>query len=361
MTRLPVISSSRHVGHAPAMEIIAGAPIPSIDSVERIDAVRRVMASNPAFQFEEAESCGVEPILAVHSAELLEFFEKVWERQADRRPPGTDFLIADTFLHERLRAGLGPLEAHTGQAGEMGRFTFDTIAAIGPHTYDAMRSSADVAVTAAERIAAGSPAAVALTRPPGHHAGHDLFGGGTFLNNGAIAAQHLIEKGCRRVAILDLDYHHGNGTQSIFYDRKDVFFASIHASPAETYPFFTGWENERGSGPGEGANLNVLLPPDTSGDGYLELLRAPIEAIDEHRPEILIVGLGLDTYVDDPFDGGLRIPDYSRIGAAVAELGIPTLVMLEGGYNLHGVGPGFAAWMNGFVRQHRLEREGVES
>src|SRR4051794_41261004 len=137
MPDLPVISSPRHIGHAPTVEIIAGATIPSIDSIERIEVVERALRRETGYRFERPVEHGEEPILAVHSPALLDFLAHAWERHGDRRPPGTDLLIADTFLHERLRAGLGPATPRPGSAGEMGEFTFDTIAAIGPYTYDA--------------------------------------------------------------------------------------------------------------------------------------------------------------------------------------------------------------------------------
>jgi acetoin utilization deacetylase AcuC-like enzyme len=343
---VPVFTSTKHFGHAPSVEVIGGAVVPSIDSVERVEVIERALERERGYRFEPPQTHGDAPILAVHSSELLDFLAHAWERHSAGRPDGTDLLIADTFLHERLRAGLGPPVGRPRSAGAMGAFTFDTIAAIGPQTYSAARASVDLALSAVDALLAGAPAVLGLTRPGGHHATADLFGGGTFLNNCAIAAQRLLDLGLNRVAILDLDYHHGNGTQSIFYDRGEALFASIHASPAEAYPFHIGWEEERGSGAGEGATINVLLPADTPGPAYLDLLAPLLEDIAGFDPDALIVGLGLDTHVDDPFAGALRTPDYGLIGAAVGALGIPTVALLEGGYNLEGVGAG-VAWMEG--------------
>lgn len=345
--QIPVISSPAHVGHAPAMEIIAGVPIPSIDMVERVDVIERALVRESGYRFERGREHGEEPILAVHSAAMVEFLRTAWERYGHLCPEGSEAIVADTFVHARLRAGLEPLEECRHGPPTIGEFTFDTIAAVGPDTFAAARAAVDVALTGVDEVLAGAPLALSLCRPPGHHATRDLFGGGTYLNNAAIAAEELRRSGLERVAILDTDYHSGNGTQSIFYDRGDVLFASIHASPARAYPFHVGWEEERGVGDGTGATLNVHLPPDTGGAGYLELLAPVLARIADFEPQALVVSLGFDTYVDDPFDGGLRIGDYGEIGRAVGELRLPTLAVLEGGYNLEGLGAGLAAWMEG--------------
>ncbi|MBS1881993.1 MAG: histone deacetylase family protein [Actinobacteria bacterium] len=347
MAQIPVISSPAHVGHAPAMEIIAGVSIPSIDMIERVDVIERALVRESGYRFERGREHGDEALLAVHSPAMVEFLRTAWERYGHLRPEGTDVIVADTFVHERLRAGLEPLEECREGPATIGEFTFDTIAALGPDTFAAARASVDVALTGVDELLAGERLALALCRPPGHHATRDLFGGGTYLNNVAIAAEELRRSGHERVAILDTDYHSGNGTQSIFYDRGDVFFASIHASPARAYPFHVGWEGERGAGDGRGATLNVHLPPDTGGAGYLELLAPVLSRIAAFEPDVLVVSLGFDTYVDDPFDGGLKIGDYAEIGRAIGELGLPTLAVLEGGYNLEGLGAGLAAWMEG--------------
>jgi acetoin utilization deacetylase AcuC-like enzyme len=344
---VPVFTSTKHFGHAPSVEVIGGAVVPSIDSVERIEVIERALERERGYRFEPPQAHGDGHILAVHSPELLDFLAHAWERHSAGRPDGTDLLIADTFLHERLRAGLEPPVGRPRSAGAMGTFTFDTIAAIGPRTYSAARASVDIALSAVDALGDGAPVVLGLTRPGGHHATADLFGGGTFLNNCAIAAQRLLDRGLDRVAVLDLDYHHGNGTQSIFYDRPEVLTASVHASPAEAYPFHVGWEDERGAGAGAGTTINVLLPADTAGPAYLDLLAPVLEEIDAFGADALVVGLGLDTHADDPFAGALQTADYGRLGAAVGELGIPTVALLEGGYNLEGLGAGVAAWMEG--------------
>lgn len=347
MDQIPVISSPAHVGHAPATEIIAGVAIPSIDMVERIDVIERALVRESGYRFERAREHGDEPLLAVHSPAMIEFLATAWERFGHLCPDGTEVIVADTFVHSRLRAGLEPLKECRQGPATLGEFTYDTIAALGPDTFGAVRAGVDVALTGVDELLAGESLVLSLCRPGGHHVTRDLFGGGTYLNNAAIAAEELRRSGRERVAILDTDYHSGNGTQSIFYDRGDVFFASIHASPARAYPFHVGWEGERGVGEGLDATLNVHLPADTNGAGYLELLAPVLERIAAFEPEALVVSLGFDTYVDDPFDGGLRIGDYAEIGRAIGALRVPTLAVLEGGYNLEGLGAGLAAWMEG--------------
>jgi acetoin utilization deacetylase AcuC-like enzyme len=177
-----------------------------------------------------------------------------------------------------------------------------------------------------------------LTRPPGHHASRDVFGGYCYLNNVAIAARWLADQGMR-VAILDVDYHHGNGTQAIFYDRPEVYFVSIHADPTFAYPHFLGFSDENGVGAGENANLNLPLPAGTDWVRYAEALTRALGQVASFSPDVLLVSLGLDTYVDDPiaqFD--LRTEDYLRMGEKIARARLPTLFVFEGGYNIDALG-----------------------
>ncbi|WP_455774165.1 histone deacetylase family protein, partial [Burkholderia stabilis] len=182
-------------------------------------------------------------------------------------------------------------------------------------------------------------AAFALCRPPGHHAGREYMGGYCYLNNAAIAAQHGIAQGAARVAVLDVDFHHGNGTQDIFYERADVLFASIHGEPHVSYPYFSGYADERGAGAGEGFNLNLPLPKGTQWDTYATALGHAADAIVAHAPDLLVVSLGVDTFEHDPISHfRLRSPDYLRIGEALARLNLPTLFVMEGGYMVEEIG-----------------------
>lgn len=243
-------------------------------------------------------------------------------------------------LHERRK---GDIES------QLGSYAFDTATPIIKGTWSAARMAADVALSGAHAIAQGERCAFALTRPPGHHASSDVFGGYCYLNNVAIAAQWLCDQGLKP-AILDVDYHHGNGTQSIFYSRDDVFFCSIHADPAFAYPHYLGFADEGGAAQGEGANLNLPLPGGTSWEGYADALALAISALRKFGPDILLVSLGLDTYENDPICRfRLKTPDYLRMGAAIAGLGKPTLFVFEGGYHIDALADNTANVLEGFV------------
>ena len=208
--------------------------------------------------------------------------------------------------------------------------------------------SAQTALTALDAVLGGEPAAFALCRPPGHHAGADYLGGYCYLNNAAIAAQAALAAG-RRVAVLDIDYHHGNGTQDIFLARGDMFFASIHADPATDYPYYWGHADERGAGDGEGANLNLPLPRGTAFPAYERPLGAALDMVAARSPDLLVVSFGADTYEGDPISGfNLRTDDYPRLASRIAALGVPTLIVMEGGYAVDDLGRNVSAFLSGF-------------
>jgi acetoin utilization deacetylase AcuC-like enzyme len=189
----------------------------------------------------------------------------------------------------------------------------------------------------------------ALTRPPGHHAGADFFGGYCFINNAAGAAQACIDDGAGRVSVLDVDYHHGNGTQSIFYERADVLVQSIHGDPKTEYPYYLGHADETGSGGGTGFNWNYPLPAGTDAATWFDALEAACSRIRGFRPEVLVVSLGVDTFVRDPISKfRLDTPDYLQLGARLAALRLPTLFVLEGGYAVAEIGANVAGVLRGF-------------
>lgn len=206
-------------------------------------------------------------------------------------------------------------------------------------------------MTGAARLVAGDRSAFALSRPPGHHAARDYYGGYCFLNNAAIAAQYLRDNGASRVAILDVDYHHGNGTQSIFYDRSDVLFVSIHADPKQEYPFFLGHADERGQGDGAGYNLNLPLPWQTGADAWFGALETGLARVREYQPDFVVVSLGVDTYVGDPISQfRLESNDYLDMGKRIGDLGAPLLFVLEGGYAVADVGTNVTNVLHGAMR-----------
>ena len=223
--------------------------------------------------------------------------------------------------------------------GKLGFFSMDAGSPINAGTWSAVSASANSALTGIDLLSRGEKAAFALCRPPGHHAGREYMGGYCYLNNAAIAAQRCIEQGAKRVAVLDVDFHHGNGTQDIFYDRNDVLFASIHGDPSVSFPYFSGFADERGIGEGEGFNLNMPLPKGTDMNQYEPVLRQACSAIARHAPDALVVSLGVDTFEGDPISHfRLRTPDYLRVGEILASLNAPTLFVMEGGYMVDEIG-----------------------
>jgi acetoin utilization deacetylase AcuC-like enzyme len=216
-------------------------------------------------------------------------------------------------------------------------------------SYEAALGAVDVALTAADLLLAGDTAVYGLARPPGHHCPRSAFGGYGLLNYSAAATAYLADW-VGRVAVLDLDYHHGNGTQQIFYQRADVLYVSLHADPDRAYPYFIGWPDEVGAGTGEGFNLNLPLPPGCTNDGYLASLQTALERISGHNATVLVVSLGLDTYGQDPIaDFALSTDVYAEVGRRVAGLGVPTLVLQEGGYFVPKLGENARTWLRGLL------------
>jgi len=287
------------------------------------------------------DDAGLGPIAALHSPEYVTFLRSIYSRWQRIEGAGAEVI---PNVHPAARSNSYPRSA----VGQAGYHQADTACPIGAGTWEAAYWSAQTAVTGADLLAEGARAAYALCRPPGHHAFGDLAGGFCFLNNAGIAAERL-RAGGRRAAILDVDVHHGNGTQGIFYDRDDVLTVSIHADPARFYPFFWGHADERGTGRGRGYNLNLPLARGTGDEDYLKVLDRALERVMNFGAEALVVALGLDAYVGDPFKGlAITTPGFARIGAAIAGLGIPALFVQEGGYLCAELGQNLTAVLTGF-------------
>ncbi len=230
-----------------------------------------------------------------------------------------------------------------------GYYCIDTFTPLYPHAYEAARRAADVALTAAEEIRRGAAIAYALCRPPGHHAERRVYGGFCYFNNAAIAAQFLSRDG--RVAVLDIDFHHGNGTQDIFYRRPDVLTVSIHGHPNFAYPYFSGFADEEGEEEGRGCNLNLPLPDQADETRYLTALDKALYRIRRFKPAVLVLSVGFDTIAGDPTGSfQLRPSSLKKIGALIGSLRYPLLVVQEGGYNLRNLRLGLPALFGGLVK-----------
>lgn len=336
-----VLAAERQKLHYPRHYLVNGIQEENPEMPERVERLLKG-AKDAGCEIVEPVSYGQGPIAAVHTPEYLQFLEHIHTRW--KRMQGAADAVTPN-IHPSGRDGVYPASA----VAQAGWHMADASCPIADGTWESSCWSAWSAVHAAELVLAGEGAAYALCRPPGHHAFADMAGGFCYLNNTAIAAERLGRKH-GRVAILDVDLHHGNGTQSIFYTRDDVLTVSLHADPVRFYPFFWGHADERGHGRGLGYNLNLPLPRGSRDDAYLTALDTALARIRAFAPDALVIALGLDAFEGDPF-GGLAISTegYGRIGGAVAAaLKLPTVIVQEGGYLCDELGANLTAFLTGF-------------
>lgn len=342
MDPVPVVAGDAHRAHDPPYEVNYGEVVrPVYERVERAERIRDALAA-AGHPLVEPTPHGIEPLLAVHEPSLLRFLERGWA--AWRADGGPEVLIPDSFPIPRLARGGG--RDLGGGVGRPGWFCFDTATPMVAGSFTAALAAADAALTAADLVAAGAPAVYALCRPPGHHAGPGYYGGFCFLNNAAIAARSLHRLG--RVAVVDVDFHHGNGTQDVFWEDPEVLYVSLHGDPAGHYPHFTGAADETGGGPGAGTNRNLPLPDGTGDDEYLASLGEAMAVVAGFDPATLVVSAGFDTFAGDPI-GAFQVTTegFRHIGAALAAAGRPTVVVQEGGYAVEALGANALALLRG--------------
>jgi acetoin utilization deacetylase AcuC-like enzyme len=329
--------SPRQFAHAPAVELHNGAFAPFAEHPGRLRSMLDAIGAT-----EEPADQGEAPLLRVHPQAYLDFLKSAHREWREAGRPGDAAGYAWPVVRRRPLA-LDRIDA------KLGHFSYDASTPISDGTWESAYWSAQTALGALDAVLQGERTAFALCRPPGHHCGADYMGGYCYLNSAAVAAEAAIAAGRRRVAILDVDYHHGNGTQDIFYARGDVFFASIHADPATDYPFFWGMADETGEGEGEGATLNLPLPRGTDLAAYEPALDRALEAIAAFAPDLLVCSYGADTFVGDPISHfRIETDDYPLIARRIASLGVPTLVVMEGGYAVDRLGANVAAFLSGF-------------
>lgn len=323
--------------HAPAAEFFNGALHPAAEHPGRVDAILAAIGLTEA-----PTDHGEEPLLRVHPRGYLDFLKSAHAEWRALGREGDAFPYAFPVVRRRQIA-LGRIDAL------LGRYSYDTAAPIAQGTWTACYWAAQTALSALGAVLDGDASAFALCRPPGHHAGADYLGGYCYLNNAAIAAEAAIAAGRGKVAILDVDYHAGNGTQDIFYARGDVFFASIHADPATDYPFYWGHADEAGEGEGEGATLNLPLPRGTKLPEFARALDRALDRVAAFAPDLLIVSYGADTFAGDPISHfEIETADYAVIARRIASAGYPALIVMEGGYAVDALGANVAAFLSGF-------------
>jgi acetoin utilization deacetylase AcuC-like enzyme len=336
------VFSHDHVLRSPRTELYGGELVRPHESPERAQIVLDRIQAVRLGDVMAPSSFGAAPLLRVHDEHYIEFLTLAWSEwvaAGNRGEAIPDCWPARRMTQRRPRSITGKL-GYYAMAGET---------SISHGTWEAARAAADVALTAAARVKDGARAAFALCRPPGHHAARDLYGGYCFLNNAAIAAQLLRDGGAARVAILDVDFHHGNGTQDIFYERADVLYVSLHGDPADAFPYFSGYADETGRGAGAGFNLNIPLPPGTEFTVWQDALRSALLRIVDFRADALVVSLGVDTFAADPISFfRLQSEDFLTYGRMIGECALPTLFVLEGGYAVGEIGINVVNVLTGF-------------
>ena len=340
---MKIIYSEKHRKHEPPFEIFdGGLRMPYLENPDRMDRILNALGDVDWADVLEPSDFGLDPILAVHDRDYLDFLASAWTDWLATHPKDPSTLLPATFALRRQP----PIPKSL--LGRAGYYIMDLSACIVEGTYAAALGSTNCALSAAQVVAAdGEQSAFALCRPPGHHAGKDYAGGYCFINNAAVAANWLSSKG--RVAVLDVDYHCGNGTQDIFYDRDDVLTISIHADPDFEYPSYIGYADERGEGKGFGFHHNFPLPRDTDDGTYLQTLDQALGLIREFKPAFLVVSAGMDIYADDPL-GTIKVTTdgIGSIAKEIASLELPTVIVMEGGYNNDALGRNILAFLGEF-------------
>ncbi|RUU90428.1 histone deacetylase family protein [Mesorhizobium sp. M7A.F.Ca.MR.176.00.0.0] len=340
---MKTVYSDKHRLHQPRHFLNSRFDVPNPEVPERADILLKA-ARAAGCEVVPPKDYGPGAREAVHDADYLKFLETSWDRWQYVDPNAVE-IIPNVHAVGRGR-GAYP-QAVEGQAG----FHLTNAACpISAHTFEAAGESANVAATAAHLVLEGERYVYALCRPPGHHASSNTASGFCYLNNSAIAAA-ILRSRYDRVAILDIDLHHGDGTQEIFYERGDVMTISIHADPQRFYPFFSGYASEVGHGEGEGANINIPLERGSGDDAFLRALEIAIGVIDRFSASALILAMGLDASEEDPF-GGLKVTGggFSRIGEMVGRAGLPTVLVQEGGYVYPSLGANLIRLLHGFEK-----------
>ena len=344
---LPVVWSDRCRLHEPGGEIWLGLRTAGTEVAARTDAILSALRAQGA-RVVEAERHPDAALEAVHDRPLLDFLADSYEDWTDAgldRDPGQDRVVPYVFAHSALMRGRAPTVPAAVWA-KPGYFAYDTMTLVGPGTWDAARAAVDVALTAVDLVKAGVPVAYACCRPPGHHVTASCYGGSCYLNNAAVAAASF----GGRVAVVDIDAHHGNGTQEIFYARDDVFVGSVHVDPgAGWFPHFLGFADEHGEGAGEGANRNIPLAPGAGDDEWLDAIRDLTSWTRAAEAESIVVSLGVDAAAGDP-ESPLRVTPagFREAGRLLGGLRLPTMLVQEGGYDLESIGPLVSEVLLGF-------------
>lgn len=333
-----------HTRHAPAEITLRGLIAANLEVPGRAEHLLHALQAG-GHEIVAPRDFGMEPILAIHDRDYIEFLRTAYTRWHEAFPEGK----AGPYACSHASANRHRASLPTSIQGQVGYFLSGGSAPIDEGTYEAALASANCALEAVKLLEEGLSEAYALCRPPGHHAYADMAGGFCYLNNAAIAAQALLATH-KRVAILDFDVHHGNGTQDIFYHRDDVHFVSVHGDPNDLFPFYVGYADERGEGAGEGYNLNLPVPLNSGDDVYLAAIDAAIDSVKKSGATALVVSVGFDAFSGDPSaEMNVSTGGFEQIGARLSAAGLPTALIQEGGYLVADLGLNLEAFMRGFA------------
>jgi acetoin utilization deacetylase AcuC-like enzyme len=340
---MKTVFSPLHARHSGQMELISGAILPGFEKPERAEIIRARVESEKLGPILPPAEHDLAAAKRVHAEDFVDFLPQVWPMWAAAGRSGT--AMPFSWPTRGFRDDVRPEHID----GLLGFYSFDAGANFVAGTWSAIKSSYDVALSGAKLVQSGERAAFALCRPPGHHAGRAFMGGYCFINNAAVAAQWFRDQGAGKVAILDVDYHHGNGTQQIFYERADVMVVNLHGDPMVEYPFFLGHADEKGAGDGVGFNHNYPLPFGAAWEGWSAALEDGCAKVAAYAPDVLVVSLGVDTFEKDPISQfKLVSSDYPKLGRRIAKLGMPTLFVMEGGYAVDEIGVNAVGVLTGF-------------
>ncbi len=339
---MKTFASPDHALHFPKGELSGGELVRPYECPERWDYIMLALTAGQFGAPEAPQPLNMQVVNKIHSSDYLRFLRSAWQRwQAE----GFNGEALPTVVPARRMQQREPEHID----GKLGYFAMAIETAITSGTWQAACSSAACAQSAANVINTVQRSAFALCRPPGHHAGIDLYGGYCFLNNAAIAAQTLLDNGASRIALIDVDFHHGNGTQDIFYQRDDVLFLSLHGDPVYAFPHFLGYEDELGEGNGVGFNVNYPMMPGSAYDIWSVALDDAIRRIAHYAPDALVVSLGVDTFEQDPISFfKLTAENFTQYGHALGKLQLPTVFVMEGGYAVKNIGTNTCNVLRGF-------------
>jgi len=341
---MKVVRGEAHRLHQPRGEIYQGELVEPFEKPARWDYIVAALDERGLDDSVEPNQISIDELHAIHDPRFVRFLAEAWEHWTAAGNTGD---MIPTCFPTRRMSDVEPTDID----GRLGYFAFAAETSITSGTWTASLEAAAIARTAQQLVSGGESAAFALCRPPGHHAGIDYFGGYCFVNNAAIAAQGFLDDGAERVAVLDVDFHHGNGTQDIFYERDDVFFASLHGDPRHEFPHFMGFANETGRDAGEGLTANYPLLPGTDAASWFEALDHAIGRLQAWGADALVVSLGVDTFEQDPISSfKLASDDFTTCGQRIGAMGLPTVYCMEGGYAVAEIGTNTVNVLAGHAR-----------